>query len=156
MPLKIDLTEAPAQDEVGLVERGLVGFNAAASATPDDRRPLCAFIRDEGGEAFGGPTGYTRWGWLYLDCFWLPEQLRRDGWGSRILSEAEREGRNRGCGRARLFTYSFQAQHFYEKHGYRVFGILDDYPPGHRQIFMRKDLDGRSSAPGVHHRSFGG
>jgi len=104
MPLKIDLTEAPARDEVGLVERGLMAFNAAASATPDDRRPLCAFIRDEGGDALGGLTGYTRWGWLYLDCFWLPEELRRDGWGSRILSEAEREGRNRGCGRARLFT----------------------------------------------------
>ena len=88
----------------------------------------------------GGLTGHERWGWLYLDCFWLPRPLRGGGWGSRILGVVENEALGRGCHRARLFTYSFQARGFYEKHGYDVYGVLDDYPPGHSQILMRKDL----------------
>jgi ribosomal protein S18 acetylase RimI-like enzyme len=88
----------------------------------------------------GGVTGSTNWGWLYLDCFWLPDALRQGGWGGRVLAAAEAEAVARGCRRARLYTYSFQAQGFYERHGYTVFGTLEDYPPGHRQVWMRKDL----------------
>ena len=32
------------------------------------------------------------------------------------------------------------AKPFYERAGYSVFGILEDYPPGHTRYFMRKDL----------------
>ena len=66
--------------------------------------------------------------------------MRLGGWGGRVLAAAEGEARARGCRRARLYTYSFQAQGFYERHGYAVFGTLEDYPPGHRQVWMRKDL----------------
>ena len=78
-----------------------------------------------------------------VDCLWLPEDLRKGGLGGRsVLGAAEREAWARGCRRARLFTYSFQARGFYERHGYTVFGVLEDYPPGHSQIWMRKDLAG--------------
>ncbi len=103
-------------------------------------------MKDADGQVVGGATGHTDRGWLYLDCFWLPERVRTGGWGSRVLVAAEGEARARGCSRARLFTYSFQARGFYEKHGYTVFGILEDYPPGHRQIWLRKDLAAPSSA----------
>lgn len=39
-----------------------------------------------------------------------------------------------------LDTFDFQARPFYERHGYEVFGTLDDYPPGHSRFFLRKDL----------------
>ena len=132
-------TDAPDAADVALVERELVAFNVER-AVPYDRRPLGVFLRDRASRAVGGATGYTNWGWLYLDCFWLPEALRRGGWGGRVLAAAEAEAVMRGCGRARLYTYSFQAQGFYERHGYAVFGMLEDYPPGHRQVWMRKDL----------------
>lgn len=137
--LSLALTDAPDAGDVALVERELVAFNVARSI-PYDRRPLCVFLRDGAGWAVGGVTGYTNWGWLYLDCFWLPEALRQGGWGGRVLAAAEAEAVARGCRRARLYTYSFQAQGFYERHGYAVFGTLEDYPPGHRQVWMRKEL----------------
>ena len=59
-----------------------------------------------------------------------------------MLAAAEAEALRRGCRGARLFTYSFQARGFYEKHGYTVFGVLDDFPPGHSQIWLRKTLAG--------------
>jgi hypothetical protein len=35
---------------------------------------------------------------------------------------------------------SFQAQPFYEKLGFSVFGTLDDLPVGHQRIFLKKNL----------------
>ncbi len=135
---RLVVTEVPALDDIAVVEQGLTGYNE--QYTTNDRLPLCVSVKDSGGQVVGGATGWTDRRWLYLDCFWLPEAARKTGWGSRILAAAETEAKARGCGRARLFTYSFQAQTFHEKHGYVVFGILEDYPPGHRQIWLRKDL----------------
>ena len=137
----LDVTGAPAEADVAAIEAGLTAYNAGF-AVDNDRRPLGVFLRDAGGQVVGGATGRTDRGWLYVDCLWLADDLRGGGWGSRVLCAAEREAWARGCRRARLFTYSFQARGFYERHGYTVFGVLDDYPPGHSQIWMRKDLTG--------------
>jgi hypothetical protein len=48
--------------------------------------------------------------------------------------------RRRGAKHAHLDTFSFQAPGFYHKHGYRVFGELPDFPPGHRRYYLTKDL----------------
>jgi iron complex outermembrane receptor protein len=49
-------------------------------------------------------------------------------------------GRKRGCHSAYLDTFSFQAKPFYERCGYEVFGVLEDFPKGHQRFFMRKSL----------------
>ena len=59
---------------------------------------------------------------LAADIFFLPESLRGHGLGGRILGMAEEEARARGCITSMLYTISFQAPEFYEKHGYRVSG----------------------------------
>ena len=56
------------------------------------------------------------------------------------MSMIEDLGREKGCTRAHLSTFSFQAKAFYESLGYEVFATLDDYPPGHARSFMRKVL----------------
>ena len=35
---------------------------------------------------------------------------------------------------------NFQAKDFYIKHGYEVFGVLDDCPKGHKRYYMKKVL----------------
>jgi len=37
-------------------------------------------------------------------------------------------------------TMDFQALPFYERHGYSVFGVLDDMPRGHQRFFLKKAL----------------
>lgn len=135
----LDLTSRPLPGDIALIEAGLEVFNERASQ-PYDRKPLCVFLRDAAGNALGGVTGYTNWGWLYLDCFWLPEEARASGLGSKILAMAEDEARRRGCHAVRLFTYSFQAPDFYAARDYERFAVLDGYPPGHAQIWLRKSL----------------
>ena len=130
------------------MERELVAFNVDRSR-PYDLTPLGVFVKDAEGSTLGGATGYINWGWLTIDGFWLPEVLRRGGWGGRILTATENEARRRGCTRSRLYTYSFQAQGFYEKQGYTVFGVLDDYPPGHRQVWLKKDFGAEAESEGM-------
>ncbi len=36
--------------------------------------------------------------------------------------------------------YEFQAKDFHLKHGYEIFGVLDDCPPGHKRYYMKKVL----------------
>jgi ribosomal protein S18 acetylase RimI-like enzyme len=70
-----------------------------------------------------------------------PQSRRfRKGLGSKLLQTAEAEAIRRGCKHAHLDTLDFQAPGFYLKKGYQVFGELQDLPPGHRRIFLRKDL----------------
>jgi hypothetical protein len=37
-------------------------------------------------------------------------------------------------------TMEFQARGFYEKQGYTVYGIMEDYPYGYRKFLLRKTL----------------
>jgi len=85
-------------------------------------------------------TGRTSLGLLFIDLFFIPADLRRDGLGGRLLQLAEDEARRRGCVNAVLYTINFQAPGFYERHGYRILGSVPCLPPGTSRIFMTKPL----------------
>ncbi len=66
--------------------------------------------------------------------------MRGLGYGSKLLETAENIARERGCTFAYLDNFSFQAQAFYEKHGYEVWGSLEDFPLGASRIYLKKSL----------------
>jgi GNAT superfamily N-acetyltransferase len=88
----------------------------------------------------GGIIGETHWNWLFINLLWIDETLRGQGYGHQLLQAAECEGRLRGATYAYLDTFSFQAPEFYQKHGYQVFGVLEDFPPGHKRYYFTKQL----------------
>jgi GNAT superfamily N-acetyltransferase len=137
-----DAHDPEAEAEIG---GGLQRFNEAQTGIRDSR-PLTVVVRDAvTNRVLGGLTGRTSLGVLFIDLFFLPETLRGGGLGSRILRLAEGEGPRRGCRAAVLYTLSFQAPGFYERHGYRVLGAIDCNPPGTRRVFMTKSFDERSA-----------
>ena len=69
----------------------------------------------------------------------IRSDLERRGLGTSLMRHGEDALRRQGCMSARLAARE-NAIGFYERLGYTVCGILDDYPPGHAQIWMRKDL----------------
>jgi GNAT superfamily N-acetyltransferase len=102
--------------------------------------PLAVFAREPGGALVGGAHGQVNWNWLSISLLWVADAHRRTGLGSRLLGALEDAARERGCENAHLDTFSYQARPFYERHGYDVFAVLEDYPPGHRRFFLRKAL----------------
>jgi GNAT superfamily N-acetyltransferase len=92
------------------------------------------------GDAVGGFWGCTLFQWLHVQMMFVPDAWRGLGVGSALLQTAETEARARGCRGAHVDSFSFQAVPFYQKCGFSPFGILEDFPPGHRQFFMSKRL----------------
>jgi GNAT superfamily N-acetyltransferase len=107
--------------------------------------PANFFLKSARGEWMGGLIGTIWGGWLHVKYLWVATAARAQGYGTRLLQEAERYAIERGCVAATLETFSFQARQFYEKQGYEVFGALSDYPPGHTKFFLRKQL----AQPGI-------
>jgi GNAT superfamily N-acetyltransferase len=137
LQIQLDEDDDPAASRA--VRAGLDAYNL--DFTPlDNYRALNLFVRGPDGTVLGGLLGNTYWGWLYISIFWLDKSLRGQGLGSRILARAEEEAGRRGCRHVHLDTIDFQALPFYQKHGYTLFGVLDDKPPGHQSFFLRKDL----------------
>lgn len=102
--------------------------------------PIAVFAREAHGRLVGGVQGQINWTWLHVALFWIAEERRHGGLGSRLLGTIEREAVRRGCEWAHLDTFSYQARPFYERHGYEVFATLEDYPPGERRFYLKKRL----------------
>ena len=104
-------------------------------------RPLTVFVRDpRTGQVVGGLYGRSEYGLAYVDWFFLPEDLRRKGIGSRVLVTAEQEGRRRGCRRILLTTLSVEAPGFYKAQGYDVEMTVECEPDGLTRYYMMKKL----------------
>ncbi|MGH7047014.1 MAG: GNAT family N-acetyltransferase [Stellaceae bacterium] len=136
----LTVTDAPGERAEAVIRDGLSGYNFD-KAGYRDQRPLAVLVTDpDSGEIVGGLLGRTSFGLLYIDRFFLPEGIRRQGLGTRIIRAAEEEGARRGCSRAILSTLSFQAPGFYERMGWQMLGRIDCDPPGHTRFMMTKTL----------------
>jgi GNAT superfamily N-acetyltransferase len=119
---------------------GLIGYNRD-KAGPTKWQSVAVVLNDAKGRVLGGLSGHTGWGWMYVELFWLPEKLRGKGHGRKLMELAEAEAKKRGCIGMYLNTASFQAPKFYPKLGFKVFGTVEDFPPGHKTYFLAKRFD---------------
>ena len=134
----ITLEQHPDPADQQAVLDGLLAFNTAIAGDPKPT-PFSVFLRSDGA-VVGGLIARLTWGWLYVDKLWIAEWHRGQGHGTRLLAEAERFAREHGCHSAHLGTLEYQALPFYKRFGYRVWGVLEGYPPGYRKYHVRKDL----------------
>ena len=56
------------------------------------------------------------------------------------MANAEALAAKRGARHIYVDTFSFKGDGFYQKLGYEIYGELGDFPPGHRRIWLKKDL----------------
>jgi GNAT superfamily N-acetyltransferase len=133
------LIDDVVKSDVGYLRDRINEYNFAAAGIYDGRE-LAVFARDKRDEIVSGLYGWT-WGQcLYIEFLWVQEDLRGQGYGSKLLRDAEQEAIKRGCQVAALSTHSFQAPEFYKKYGYQVVGATNDYPRGHQHIYLSKNL----------------
>lgn len=135
--LRVETEASPA--DIQLIHQGLGAYNRQF-AQDTDFRPVHIFARNRAGEIVGGLLGNLYWGWLAVDILWVDETLRHQGLGSALLAKAEDEARQAGIFRVHLDTTGFQALPFYQKHGYTVWGQLDNFVNGHARYYLKKEL----------------
>jgi GNAT superfamily N-acetyltransferase len=122
-----------------VVVDGLTEFNADHYVVASERKLSVAAVGEDGA-VVGGLLGRTDHGWLYVGWLWVSNDHRGNGVGATLMERAEAMARDRGCHHAHLTTLEFQASEFYERMGYRIFGVLDDYPKPYRRFFLQKEL----------------
>ena len=139
------LAEAPKPADREYIKQRIKVFNDVHSehhraVRKTGTTPLDISIRDDQGKLLGGLAASTYWGWLEIEKLWIEERLRGRGYGRELLALVESEAQARGCSRALVRTFSFQAKGFYQRLGYWDVGRLDDYPPGQSFFWMQKDF----------------
>ena len=91
------------------------------------------------GEIVGGIYGDAFIGCIEADRFWVAEDYRGRGLGTKLMEMMQTEARKIGCTIMYLATFSFQAPLFYEKLGFERFGSLE-LEDGVEKILYRKLL----------------
>lgn len=136
---EIVFAEHPPEDWVALVNDGVDLHNIAETGL-SEHYPVHFFIQTNSGACIGGLIGSIWGGWLHITSLWVEATFRGRGYGTRLLHNAEQYALDKGCFGSTLDTHNADAKCLYEKHGYEVFGKIDDFPPGRAQFFLKKAL----------------
>jgi GNAT superfamily N-acetyltransferase len=138
-PVRISIETDAAAETRKTVESGLYSYNDRF-AGPMENSILTIGARDAENTIIGGLIANLQpgWKWMTVHRLWIDEAYRRAGIGRRLLEAAEEEARKSGCLHVAVDTMEFQARGFYEKLGYRVYAVQEDYPVGHRKFLLRK------------------
>ena len=137
--MKIVVDPELKADDAAAIRTGLHAYNDSKVDSPDGY--LGVLIKDDAGQTVGGLTARWYYNWMFIELLFVPEHLRGQDVGTRLMAEAEDQARSRGLIGIWLDTFSFQARGFYEKLGYVVFGELPNYPDSHSRYFLQKRLD---------------
>jgi len=132
---KIELVD-PDDEAYAEFSDNFTAYNADNSTW--DWQSYSCVVRSEGRIVAGG-RGVINMGALEIRGLWVDENLRGRGAGAKVLQAIEDEARKRGATRAMLFTFSWQAEEFYQRMGYKKFSQFD-FPDGPQRIDMKKEL----------------
>ena len=137
--MNFEITDEIDEDSQREIFEGLLSYNLERI---EDKNPkdLGVYYKDETGKIVAGLIGTTHGYWLTVKFLWVSESLRGKSIGSEILMQAEQTARERGCKFAFLDTFSFQAPLFYQKHGYQVAFVLEEYPLTGKRYYFSKNL----------------
>ena len=111
----------------------------ATRFAPPDGSPL-SIVASDGSAVVGGLNGVSHWGWCYIRHLWVRADWRKRGLGRRLLAEAETQARARTCVGLYVDTFDPGAATFYQRAGFVQFGAIENFPPGHARMFLRKTI----------------
>lgn len=137
------MIENSTREEAGIVDDGIVEYNKTQVPYTQEPTfiPINKVIKAPNGDIMAGiNTILYCWNCLYIDVLWVKHEYRKDGLGTALLNEVEAIAKEKGCKLIHLDTFDFQAKDFYEKHGFEIFGVLDDCPIEHKRYYMKKNI----------------
>ena len=145
--LNFEMTVDPYRETI--LESNLMAYNRDHARQWSENRderygasPLHVFVHDHNRQLVAGLIARTHAirSWLEVTVLWVEESHRGKGLGRELMVRAEDEARRRGCNYARLASSDYQAPAFYEALGYRIYGKLENCPPGDTSYYLCKNL----------------
>lgn len=110
---------------------------------PDDLKgryqEVNLYVKNADGQIFGGIVSEICWNWMEVHYLFVNEQLRKLGYGKKLLHEAEKIAKEKACDFIKLDTLSFQALDFYKKQGFEVYGEIQN-AGRHTHYYLKKDI----------------
>jgi len=136
------IRESNGDEEKSVVDR-LVDYNLSKVPLMQEMPNIWInrVVEDINGNIIAGINSRMYcWNCIHVDILWVKKEFRKYGLGSKLLNEVERIAKEKGCNLIHLDTFDFQAKDFYIKHGYEIFGTLDDCPKEHKRYYLKKHL----------------
>ncbi|WP_028543285.1 GNAT family N-acetyltransferase [Paenibacillus taiwanensis] len=123
------------------VRNGLISFNARhfPEHLKGRNEEVNLFVKNENGQVHGGIVGEICFNWLEVHYLYVDEALRKQGYGSKLIAEVEQIARDNKCDFIKLDTLSFQALDFYKRHGFEVYGSIENAGT-YTHYYLKKDL----------------
>ncbi|AVP59927.1 MULTISPECIES: GNAT family N-acetyltransferase [Clostridium] len=137
------IRESSSEKEADLIVDRIVEYNLSKVHGKQEVHLLSInrVIEDTNGEIIAGILSKMYcWNCIYIDALWVKEEYRKDKLGTKLLKEIEKIAKEKDCHLIHLDTFDFQAKDFYIKHGYEIFGVLDQCPENHKRYFMKKSI----------------
>lgn len=135
--IQYSIENSPDASDDKVIRNGIVDFNA--QIIKEKSSHFSVFAKD-GDQIIGGALIWEHSDALYIDVLWCNEQYRKQGIGSKIITMIDDLAKNKRLPKIFVDTYEFQAQAFYEKHGFYCIGTIPKYLKDYDRIFMRKDV----------------
>ena len=132
-------TGQDSQHVIQVLEDKIYEYNSDRISRHDGRL-FSRVVRDQNGSMIAGIAGWTWACACEISQLWVSENVRKKGIGKRLLEVAEEEALANECSTILVKTYSFQAPFFYEKHGYRIEHVVENFPNGYRYYTLTKAL----------------
>jgi ribosomal protein S18 acetylase RimI-like enzyme len=135
--IEYSIENTPDASDDKVIRNGIVDFNSKIIKEKSSHFSL--FAKD-GAQIIGGALIWEHSDALYIDVLWCNEQYRKLGIGAKIITMIDDVAKNKRLPKIFVDTYEFQAQAFYEKHGFYCIGTIPKYLKDYDRIFMRKDI----------------
>ena len=132
------ITQSTNEDS-NYVRNKLIEFNS--QHVPNGRYEEVNFcLKNDNDEIIAGLNSVICWNWMEIDILWVHNDYRKQGYGKKLLEEAERISREKNCSFIKLNSFSFQAPDFYRNYGYKVIAVIDNAPNEYKHYYFVKEL----------------
>lgn len=93
------------------------------------------------GQLLGSAQISLSFNYLLLESIWVEETEQKNGFGVRLYNEIENFAKQQNCDKILLNTFDFlNALTFWQRVGFEKVGVVENCPPGHKLIYLEKNL----------------
>ncbi len=135
------ISEDASKDSMKILHEGLHKYVTKQIGILRKKNPeinIKLVIKKEDGQVIGGIQAYTTLKAVHIVRLWVDENYRNQGHGRELLTGAERIAQENGCISGLVNVLSFQSPEFFQKYGYKIFGVSNGYPNSIKEYFLIK------------------